>query len=320
MKKYILIVLMAAMCLTACKTTKSVSKSKAAPAPAPAPAAAEQTANGGAEEKLSLGDIFRVIQEMEEATSTEPRDPKPVGEETTSKPAAPAAMTDFEKALAVAPQFNTAYGKGSFTLNYQQHKISLQGAITIQAGELIIVSVQVPIIGVEMMRVEIDHEKVMVLDKINKIYVLMRFEEVAERTGMPISFSEVEAIFMNHIFMLGTPASELPRLLTDNGNRVFTASQNGVNYRFTTNPDHQLVESSFTAGNKQATAAYSNHQQFGDIYFPMQITATLTGTSKDASIGVKLSYATFNTNVNTTRIDPVGYRQSDASTILGKLY
>lgn len=322
MKKYILLALMAAVTLTACKTTKSVSKKQKAAEPVAVQQTAAPADTTNAQEKLSLGDIFRMIQEVEEATSNTPRDQKPVGEEvvTPETTKAPAAQTDLEKALAAQPTFHSAYGRGSLTLNYQQHTISLQGSITIKTGELILVSVQVPILGVEMMRAEIDQEGIIVLDKINKIYIKMTYAELAQRAGYNISFAEVEAIFMNHMFMLGTPSSELTRYLKDQSGHVFTATKDGVEYRFTTNDSYALIESTFKAGNKQATATYSNHQLVSDVRFPMQIQASLTGSSKDATIGVKLNQVSFNGNINTNRLNPEGYRQTDASTILGKLY
>ena len=85
-------------------------------------------------------------------------------------------------------------GKGSVT--------KVNGTLRIKKGEVIQMSI-VPFLGIEVARVEIAPDGILVIDRMNKRYVQVPFAEVQALAHADLDFSTLQALFLNELFLPG---------------------------------------------------------------------------------------------------------------------
>ena len=99
-------------------------------------------------------------------------------------------------------------GKGGFTakmslaLDLSGKTTKVSGTMRIKKGEVVQLSVA-PWLGIEVARAEISPDGVLVIDRVNKRYVRVTFDELQELTNAQLDFYSLQALFLNEIFLPG---------------------------------------------------------------------------------------------------------------------
>lgn len=84
-------------------------------------------------------------------------------------------------------------GKGATKVN---------GTLRIKKGEVIQMSIA-PLLGIEVARVEISADGILVVDRMNKRYVRVSFAEVKSLANADLDFHTLQALFLNELFLPG---------------------------------------------------------------------------------------------------------------------
>ena len=89
--------------------------------------------------------------------------------------------------------------KMSLALDISGKTIKVSGTMRVKKGEVVQLSVA-PLLGIEVARAEISPNGVLVIDRMNKRYVRVSFDELQELTNAQLDFYSLQALFLNEIF------------------------------------------------------------------------------------------------------------------------
>lgn len=81
--------------------------------------------------------------------------------------------------------------KAQITLTLDQHKFDMACQLKAWKNELIVLSV-LPMMGIEMFRLEATPDSVIVVDKLNKKYAVMTYDEINEMSPTTITFKYLQ--------------------------------------------------------------------------------------------------------------------------------
>ncbi|MBR5613082.1 MAG: DUF4292 domain-containing protein, partial [Bacteroidaceae bacterium] len=92
--------------------------------------------------------------------------------------------------------------KMSLALDVSGKTTKVSGTMRIKKGEVVQLSIA-PLLGIEVARAEISPDGVLVIDRVNRRYVRVSFNELQELTNAQLDFYSLQALFLNEIFLPG---------------------------------------------------------------------------------------------------------------------
>lgn len=235
-----------------------------------------------------------------------------------------------QRAVEAQPDFLSAYApKANFKITYQNKQISSSGTITMIKDSICIISVQ-PILNIELARIELTHQDVIFVDKMNKRYVQMTYAEVQQQTGLPVTFDDVQNLLMGRMTVIGKPQNILwganAKTVSNGGKTQLLLTDGKLSYDFLIDEnDLSLRRSIFTTKSEKATVTYDTYALRNGVNFPSSIGVAYTGGGYDAACTLSLPNLSFETSgqtaanqlkVNTSRINLRNYKKTTLSTIL----
>lgn len=231
----------------------------------------------------------------------------------------------FVPALAIQaqPNFSSLYApKAKANIDFGGIKMSTNGSVTMLVDSIIIISVQ-PILGIELMRLEVTKSDVMLLDKMNRRYVKMDYAELQAELGLPVTYNDIQAIAMDRIFVVGHDQSfinDQTDTTSVNGRTMLTIADGKLDYTYAIdNGTFALLSTSIKMlGKKETTqVTYSGHTTYvSGIVFPSVIDMSYTGGKQEGKLGISLPSITFNGKVNAARVNLNAYNKTTLNTIL----
>ncbi len=195
-------------------------------------------------------------------------------------------------------------------------------------GKAIYISLR-PLIGIEVGKIVITNDSVLVVDKYHKRYLAEPISLITN--GVPVTVTEMQDIFLGRAFILGkgtvnTSTRHLVQLDADGTNyRLSPKTQpQAFNYGFTLDPSNHVVavEVKPASGTKTPyTACYSSVQLTlaGPIAQHADVAATVRNSK--FTLALDLKDIMWNTQVNIDDSKPTGYKRIDGhqiTSILGQ--
>lgn len=108
-----------------------------------------------------------------------------------------------KKLLEYEPTWPAISGKAALFFEVDGGKgKKVTANVRIERGEMIRFSVA-PLLGVEVMRMEISPEGLLLLDRLHKQYVQVSFEELEDLLQVHLDYQTFQALFLNEIFFPG---------------------------------------------------------------------------------------------------------------------
>lgn len=209
----------------------------------------------------------------------------------------------MEKVLDNASGWNavTARMSASFTLNGKSTG-KVNGTLRIKRGEVIQLSIA-PFLGIEVGRAEISPEGVLVIDRVNKRYVQISFDELNGLTNVALDFHVLEALFLNEIFIPGKDKLSVRDLSSFKMSVVQPAvwldlkKSKMFQYRFGTEAPEGLLKESYIGLLGTAYALqwkYDKFQPLEQHQFPSSMNVSFEGGRKPSKASFSLSRLTTN--------------------------
>ncbi len=228
-----------------------------------------------------------------------------------------------DKTISAQPVFETLEArKVRIGIEYAGQKVNLNGSMTAITDSIILLSVQ-PILGIEMIRIELTPQHILIIDKMNRRYVETTYAEVADKIKLPITFDDIQAIFLNRMFVVGTPQTELttmpftsrviePTQLLSTRNRM-------LRYTFAIDAHNYTLQSTqVSIGNAQAQAEYVNHALQDNVAFPSTIRLSAEKGKQHTACEITLLKYRFNQHVHIRKVDLIRYTQTTFNELLQK--
>lgn len=171
--------------------------------------------------------------------------------------------------------------KARFNFTLGQKDFSLTGTLRLKRDEALQISLQVPLIGTEAVRIEANPERIVIIDRIHKRYLDEPVEYLAARSGTGLDFYALQALFSATLFQPGlkgltpdqTDAMKSSTRAAGNIYRLSTAGQ-GLDCAFDIDATSQRIASTSVAkkGSRHAcTWQYAGYETTGTRAFPTRI-------------------------------------------------
>lgn len=183
--------------------------------------------------------------------------------------------------------------KATFSLvNAYGSQTSLNGSIRIARDSIIICSVT-PFAGVNMefARIGIDKNGITILDRINKRYFSMTFDEAQNQLGMAMNYNAFESIFTNRVFIYNNPYIPLVsdfKVSSLGDQTLLTYSDNKVSEEFYFNSAKTLVSGMIASGNRYSMRwNYSDYVEYNNVNFPKKFSLKVAGPDFHRQIDVQ---------------------------------
>lgn len=237
---------------------------------------------------------------------------------------------------------NASYQKNiSASITFKASKdngkeITVPGQLRMRKDEVVRISLQVPIIGTEVGRLEFTKDYVLIVDRMHKQYVKASYDQVGFLRDNGITFYSLQALFWNRLLLPGkttvnyTDLEKFKANLKGNGQQVPVTIKDGkLSYTWTTERATGLIDqakidySSKGHGTSTLTWTYSNFTNFGSKMFPFVNTMTIVTPANGKTNTLKTTYEINNISTandweaTTTLSDK--YKQVSVEEVLGQL-
>ena len=216
--------------------------------------------------------------------------------------------------------------KVKFSVEVGAREMTLTGNLKMKRDDVI--RLQLMAFGfVEAGRLEFTKEYVLIMDRINKLYLKASYGQLDFLRNNQIDFYVLQSLFWNELFQPGKMK------VTDEGLKTFSAEigpedaiismENGkLSYRWLAEKANHRVKMANIMyndrfrGNYQLNWDYEDFQQNGRKYFPMEHRISFTTPEKEVKLGMTLNYIGAEENWETRTEVSSKYRQVSIEEIL----
>lgn len=217
--------------------------------------------------------------------------------------------TDYmEKVISQTPQWQNITAKAALILDMgTKGNTKVNATLRIRRGEVIRLSVA-PLLGIEVARMDITPDNVLLIDRLNKRYVKVSFAELSNLAHAELNFDILQSLFMNELFLPGkaqlTTSDVTKFKIVSEGNQAVLEAKQGkyLSYRFVTAAANGLLENT-RIGIKGTTYAlnwmYGSFERLDGKVFPQHMFITAGDDAKQMfSLDMKLSRLSVSDNWN----------------------
>lgn len=241
------------------------------------------------------------------------------------KPVVTEGQTEVQKMVQAAPEFQSAQAsKVKVVLEYAERKITANGAIDLIKDSLLIVSVQ-PLLGIELFRMEMTPTRILVVDKMNRRYVVAAFADLQKEMGFEVNFENIQSLCMSHLFLVGQTEKQMhtlePMVSHEGEQTLLQYNTEKIGYTFVTEPTNHLLQAvRFTVPKSGAKAYvnYLNYESIDEVLFPRTVVIGYEGAKTKGTCTLNLLSLHFNGTPALQPTDLSRYTQVDLSTVLPK--
>lgn len=216
--------------------------------------------------------------------------------------------------------------KVKFTVKVGSQEMTLTGNLKMKRDDVI--RLQLMAFGfVEAGRLEFTSEYVLVMDRINKLYLMVPYAELDFLRASGLNFYSLQALFWNELFLPGESK------VTDEGLKKFDITevnqdvviridQGQLAYSWLADQGQALIKMANVLhkdrfdGNTQMNWNYSEFEDVGKKQFPTRMSVTLSSPKKEVSLGMKLNYIGHDSDWETRTVLPGKYKEVTVDEIL----
>ncbi|MGM9694788.1 MAG: DUF4292 domain-containing protein [Alloprevotella sp.] len=183
------------------------------------------------------------------------------------------------------------------TVGAGEKSLTVSGALRMRRDDVVQLSLFVPVLGMEALRLEFTPQDVLVLDRVNKEYVRATYDEVSFLREASLDFYSLQALFRNELFVpgkRGVAGSESLFSVEQSGD-AFSLTPNNtpqLRYAFRASAKGNIEELLVTPKKENGTEfrwTYGNFQPFDGKAFPMDMLMTLKGVKRPVSLKLVFS-------------------------------
>lgn len=173
----------------------------------------------------------------------------------------------------------------------------VSGTLRIKKGEVIQVSIA-PVLGIEVARVEISPNGILAIDRMNKRYVDVSFEEVKTLVKADLTFHTLQALFLNELFLPGKgaltmrDASSFKVQPETEGVWLSVKRSKRFGYHFLTETPAALLKESYIGLNGTSYGLRWKYDDFRTLekkQFPADMKMAFEGGQKPVEVSMVLS-------------------------------
>lgn len=222
---------------------------------------------------------------------------KAQGDVDMSKQTESAVPVDyFYRVVNNASKAENLTAKVKVTVSNGKKTISTSGTLRMKKNDVVQISLVDPIIGIaEVGRMEFTKDKMLVIDRVNRRYVSVAYNNIGFLKNAKVDFYALQALFWNEIFEPGKKEPEEKAFsLKKNRNTVnLNYSDSMLAYDFETSLDDARLHKTSVDDNGVKkyclSCSYSDFTDFEGGMFPKNIKLTFNGGKETMSLSMQLS-------------------------------
>lgn len=230
-----------------------------------------------------------------------------------------------EKVLTLSPEWHSLSAKVALTLDLGGKKTAKVNATLRMMRDKSVRLTVAPVLGIEVARLEITPQGVMALDRMNKRYVQLSFEELSGLTHTDLDFHILQSLFFNEIFLPGNPrlrpadARKFRLEASDGRVWLYAGNTRRLHYAFRTSPTRGWLEESRISLSDTPYALswlYDEFTPLKDKSFPAQMRLAVTGGRTPMVLDMQLTRISAGGDWEPYTEIPARYRQMDLQELL----
>lgn len=230
----------------------------------------------------------------------------------------------FEDIMYKGLKFNTFSSKLSMTISTGTKTVSSKGNLRIVNNEAILLSVQ-PLFGIEMFRLYVEPDHLIVLDRMNKRYVKETFDDLTEKNSIGFNFYSLQSLFTNNLFVpeqSSISASDYRKFKYSETSEQYVLSasdkKSNIDYSFSINGNDQITLTQLALPKKNYSLHW-NYSQFSlmkDLFFPHEMMVVASTQKNKLNASFSLSDINLETQMDLETTIPSSYTKMELSEVL----
>ena len=256
---------------------------------------------------------------------------------TVSKPDDAAQLDFLDKVNSNASYQKNVSASITFHVSQDNGKeITIPGQLRMRKDEVVRLSLQMPLIGTEVGRLEFTKDYVLIVDRMHKQYVKANYSQVGFLHDNGITFYSLQALFWNRLLLPGKTTvnyTDLTKFHADLGGASqqvpVTITDGKLKYTWTAQRTSGLIDKarvdydSKGHGTSTLTWDYANLTTFGSKMFPysnaITISTPATGKAKTIKASYEINSISTTSDWEATTTLSNKYKQVSVEEVLGKL-
>lgn len=216
--------------------------------------------------------------------------------------------------------------KIKFQVQVGNQDLTLTGNLKMKRDDVI--RLQLMAFGfVEAGRLEFTKDYVLIMDRINKQYLKVPYNQLDFMRNSGLNFYSLQALFWNELFQPGRTKVTDEQLKaystdTDGDNVIISLEEGNMSYKWLAAKDNALIKmvnvlyKDKFRGNTQLNWDYKDFKQMGSKKFPTDNAITFTTAKKEVKLNLILNYIGNESDWETRTEVSAKYRQVDVDDIL----
>ena len=174
----------------------------------------------------------------------------------------------------------------------------VSGTLRIKKNEVIQISIA-PLLGIEVARVEITPDGVLVVDRMNKRYVKSSFRDIGALANVGLDFHALQSLFLNELFLPGKDGLSVRdvsafdvKVEPDAVVLNVRKKSKRLTYRFRTQAPEALLKETcigLAGTSYQLSWKYDDFSKLGQKQFPALMDVTVNGGEQPVQAAFRLS-------------------------------
>lgn len=221
--------------------------------------------------------------------------------------------------------FNTFSSKLNLNLSSGKKSLSSRSNIKILKDQAIQLSVQ-PLFGVEMLRLHLDKDSLLILDRMNKRYVKESINDIKDEYPVGFDFTTLQSLLTNRIFVSGsnsTSYSDFGKFKTNQISDKYylmksTDKKSGIEYSFAIDGNDHIASAQLREPRKNYELEWQydefirNHQKV----FPHKMNVMFATPKRKANVGLEFSNIVLDEQLDVDVTIPKSYSRAYISDIV----
>lgn len=230
----------------------------------------------------------------------------------------------IQDAMANEVNYKTISAKGSIEIKSGSSGKKANAVYKLIKDEVIQVSVRVPLLGTEVVRVTMTPDSITMVDRINKLYVAENFKNSQLASNFDFNFYNLQALFTNKLFIPGAKEVEKQnydkfRISSSNDAYMLqTKDKENMLYTFAIDASDHLVSTLVYNEKKNVTLqwSYSDFIQDNRLVYPTTIEGKADIAKKRFDLGISYNKLELDKEVNIDNSISSKYRRVDFSKLM----
>ena len=233
----------------------------------------------------------------------------------------------FKDILFKGLEYKTFSSKLNMTISTGTKTLSSKGSLRIVNNEAILLSVQ-PLFGIEMFRLYVEPEHIIILDRMNKRYVKESFEDIKGKNPVGFNFYTLQSLFTNNLFIPEKSSVSLKdyktfRYSEGENNYILAArdKKSNIDYTFSINGNDQitLTELNMPANHYSLQWNYDQFTLMNNLFFPYEMKIVASTQKRNLNTNISLSSISLNESLSLDTSIPDSYTKVELKDVLKML-